>query len=85
MLGLVVGLPGVVGAAIFLKALGVLQEDTGFDLLIIGWAIAWTFLAFRLVQWPCPRCTKSWLSGQEPFIAAERRCSVCGLVLYEAA
>ena len=81
-LGLLLGLPAAcsVGYLMF----SVVDLDPGIALTIAGvaWGCTWLWLCFRVTRFPCPRCSKPFLAGQEPALAATRYCSNCGLQLY---
>jgi len=82
--GLVLGAPLVVVVSIAIKFWMPQYAETLFVGLMVIWAVFWGWSAFRVVRWPCPRCGKAWLANQEPAIGAQRRCSNCGLSLYES-
>ena len=81
-LGLLLGLP-------FSSALAyALLKLTGYDLIFVLfpivalWSLIWLWLCLRVTRFPCPRCSKPFLAGQELMLAATRYCSSCGLQLY---
>lgn len=81
--GLLLGLPSAaflsLAWAFWVRQYG---ESVLFAVMSI-WSILWGWSAFRVVRCPCPRCGKTWLAHQEAYLGAPRRCSSCGLSLYE--
>lgn len=81
-LGLLLGLPAacLLGYLVF--------AATGLDLGVAMtsacavWGFLWLWLCFRVTRFPCPRCSRPFLAGQEPVMAGTRHCSNCGLQLY---
>jgi len=82
--GLLLGFPLVVVVSIAFKLWSPNYAASFFVALMVIWTAFWGWSAFRVVRWPCPRCGKAWLANQELEIGAERRCSSCGLSLYES-
>lgn len=84
LLGLVVGMPAVVGLCMLGKIfLGGVWWPYVLLVAMVAWATVWAWAAFRVVRWPCPRCGRPWLANQEPRLGVERRCPHCDLGLYE--
>lgn len=81
--GLLLGFPLAVLLAIALIPWTRQFGEGVLFLITCAWAILWGWAAFRVVRWPCPRCRKTWLSGQDIFLGAPRQCANCGLSLYE--
>jgi hypothetical protein len=77
------GLPGAAAVAIVLKVWLGLGSPAVFAALVVVWVILWGYAAFRSVRVPCPRCGAPFLAGQDPEFHFRRRCSHCGLGLYE--
>ena len=84
-LTLVFGLPLVVALAMVTRWLTGLDAQPMLVFLAVLWALAWGWLAFRTVRFPCPRCGKPFLAPQEPVLGGSRQCVSCGLRLYENA
>src|SRR4051794_26137158 len=81
--GLLVGLPLAFLAA-FAWALWVkAHTESVLVVIMVIWCILWGWSAVRVIRCPCPRRGQPWLSNQDPRIGAPRRCSKCGLALYE--
>lgn len=58
--------------------------DLGVALTVAGlvWGCIRLGWCLRVTRFPCPRCSKPFIAGQEPALAATRYCSNCGLQLY---
>ena len=81
---LVAGLPLAFVLAIAVKILFNASSEFFLISAVVLWCGAWGYAAFRVSRWPCPRCSKPWLSNQEPRLGAPRVCANCGLGLYES-
>lgn len=81
-LGLLLGFPAACAVGYLIVA--VADLDPGVALTVAGaaWGCIWLWLCLRVTRFPCPRCSKPFLAGQEPAFAATRCCSNCGLELY---
>ena len=84
-LGLVLGFPGSVLIAIGLRK--ITGQDPGLLVVatVLPWLAFWTWLAFRVARFPCPRCGVPFLANQESDTEMKKSgvCSKCGLKLYQ--
>jgi predicted RNA-binding Zn-ribbon protein involved in translation (DUF1610 family) len=80
---LVLGFPCAIAIASGVTLLAGSFNAPAFVVWIALWCTTWGIAAFRVSRWPCPRCGRPWLAGQEPRIGGRRACASCGLGLYE--
>jgi hypothetical protein len=81
--GLVLGYPVVGAMIVAIRIWRPAYADDALLMLTIIWFGFWAWSALRVARFPCPRCGQAWLSSQGAAWGAKRRCSHCGLGLYE--